>query len=165
MSYSTDSPIPPSTSAIPGHPLGSSTHIMAALDLRADRLPAVLADMAVTPIATRMEECNQAWAVADIELRRRMQSMSIISFQSNNEGCHQLTDYVRGQYSDAVLDSLESQNESEIEGISAKVKMLKDVCAHYPLIMRFLFSKLYPHADIDCRSPLQSAMRLGRVLL
>jgi hypothetical protein len=34
----------------------------------------------------------------------------------------------RGQYSDAVLSSLESQNDSEIEGISAKVKMLKDVC-------------------------------------
>lgn len=39
-----------------------------------------------------------------------------------------LTSYRRGQYSDAVLSSLESQNESEIEGISAKVKMLKDVC-------------------------------------
>ena len=34
----------------------------------------------------------------------------------------------RGQYSDAVLSSLESQNESEVEGISAKVKMLKNVC-------------------------------------
>lgn len=34
----------------------------------------------------------------------------------------------RGQYSDAVLDSLESQNDSEVEGISAKVKMLKNVC-------------------------------------
>ncbi|KLJ09681.1 blocked early in transport 1 [Blastomyces silverae] len=33
----------------------------------------------------------------------------------------------RGQYSDAVLDSLESQNETELEGMSAKVKMLKDI--------------------------------------
>lgn len=33
----------------------------------------------------------------------------------------------RGQYSDAVLSSLESQNDSEVEGISAKVKMLKNV--------------------------------------
>lgn len=33
----------------------------------------------------------------------------------------------KGQYSDAVLSSLESQNDAEIEGISAKVKMLKDI--------------------------------------
>lgn len=33
----------------------------------------------------------------------------------------------RGQYSDAVLSELENQNESQIEGMSAKVKMLKDV--------------------------------------
>ncbi|EGD96264.1 transport protein [Trichophyton mentagrophytes] len=33
----------------------------------------------------------------------------------------------KGQYSDAVLSSLESQNDSEIAGITAKVKMLKDI--------------------------------------
>ena len=33
----------------------------------------------------------------------------------------------RGQYSDAVLNELESQNEDQLEGMSAKVKMLKDV--------------------------------------
>ncbi|KAI9792295.1 MAG: protein transport protein bet1 [Peltula sp. TS41687] len=32
----------------------------------------------------------------------------------------------RGQYSDAVLSSLESQNDAQIEGLSGKVKMLKD---------------------------------------
>ncbi|KAJ5427746.1 hypothetical protein N7491_008188, partial [Penicillium cf. griseofulvum] len=33
----------------------------------------------------------------------------------------------KGHYSDSVLSSLESQNDAEVEGISAKVKMLKDV--------------------------------------
>jgi hypothetical protein len=33
----------------------------------------------------------------------------------------------RGQYSDAVLNELESQNDTQLEGMSAKVKMLKDV--------------------------------------
>ncbi|OOF96186.1 hypothetical protein ASPCADRAFT_5524 [Aspergillus carbonarius ITEM 5010] len=33
----------------------------------------------------------------------------------------------RGHYSDAVLSHLESQNDTEVEGISAKVKMLKDL--------------------------------------
>ncbi|KAJ5888838.1 hypothetical protein N7495_008879 [Penicillium taxi] len=33
----------------------------------------------------------------------------------------------RGHYSDAVLSSLESQNDTEVEGITAKVKMLKDI--------------------------------------
>lgn len=33
----------------------------------------------------------------------------------------------RGQYSDAVLSELENQNDAQIEGMSAKVKMLKDV--------------------------------------
>ncbi|KAI9775080.1 MAG: protein transport protein bet1 [Geoglossum umbratile] len=33
----------------------------------------------------------------------------------------------RGQYSDAVLSELESQNDTQLEGMSAKVKMLKDI--------------------------------------
>lgn len=33
----------------------------------------------------------------------------------------------RGQYSDAVLSELENQNDAQLEGMSAKVKMLKDV--------------------------------------
>jgi hypothetical protein len=33
----------------------------------------------------------------------------------------------KGQYSDAMLAQLESQNDAQIEGLSAKVKMLKDV--------------------------------------
>lgn len=38
----------------------------------------------------------------------------------------------RGQYSDAVLSELESQNDEQLEGMSAKVKMLKDVsCTCY----------------------------------
>jgi len=38
----------------------------------------------------------------------------------------------RGQYSDAVLSELENQNDQNIEGISAKVKMLKDVRSPFP---------------------------------
>ena len=38
----------------------------------------------------------------------------------------------RGQYSDAVLSELENQNDAEVEGISAKVKMLKDVSPPFP---------------------------------
>lgn len=33
----------------------------------------------------------------------------------------------RGQYSDAVLNELESQNDAQVEGILGKVKILKDV--------------------------------------
>ncbi|KAL4941014.1 hypothetical protein BDV06DRAFT_195472 [Aspergillus oleicola] len=33
----------------------------------------------------------------------------------------------KGHYSDAVLSHLESQNDEEVEGITAKVKMLKDI--------------------------------------
>lgn len=44
----------------------------------------------------------------------------------------------RGQYSDAVLSELENQNDSQIEGMSARVKMLKDVSLSlfiYPLYL------------------------------
>ena len=34
----------------------------------------------------------------------------------------------RGQYSDAVLNELESQNDAQVEGIMGKVRLLKDVC-------------------------------------
>jgi len=41
----------------------------------------------------------------------------------------------RGQYSDAVLNELESQNDQQVEGILGKVKVLKDVCSsQFPLI-------------------------------
>lgn len=33
----------------------------------------------------------------------------------------------RGQYSDAVLSELENQNDEHLEGMSAKVKMLKNI--------------------------------------
>lgn len=33
----------------------------------------------------------------------------------------------RGQYSDAVLNELESQNDAQVEGVLGKVKMLKSV--------------------------------------
>ncbi|EGY15623.1 v-SNARE [Verticillium dahliae VdLs.17] len=39
-----------------------------------------------------------------------------------------LTWQQRGQYSDAVLNELESQNDAQVEGILGKVKILKDVC-------------------------------------
>lgn len=39
---------------------------------------------------------------------------------------------IRGQYSDAVLSELESQNDEELEGMGAKVKMLKDVSDALP---------------------------------
>ncbi|KAJ3943918.1 protein transport protein bet1, partial [Colletotrichum tropicale] len=35
--------------------------------------------------------------------------------------------FIRGQYSDAVLNELESQNDEQVEGIMGKVKMLKSV--------------------------------------
>jgi len=39
-----------------------------------------------------------------------------------------LTGWYRGQYSDAVLNELESQNDGQVEGIMGKVRQLKDVC-------------------------------------
>ena len=39
----------------------------------------------------------------------------------------------KGQFSDAVLNELESQNESQVEGIMGKVKVLKEVCSYVPL--------------------------------
>ncbi len=37
----------------------------------------------------------------------------------------------KGQYSDAVLNELESQNDQHIEGILGKVRILKDVRGHF----------------------------------
>ena len=38
-----------------------------------------------------------------------------------------ITQKCRGQYSDAVLSALEDQNDSALEGMSAKVRQLKDI--------------------------------------
>ncbi|KAJ9665408.1 protein transport protein bet1 [Coniosporium apollinis] len=46
----------------------------------------------------------------------------------NNGGTYRAaTPNSRGQYSDAVLSELENQNEEQLEGMSAKVKMLKNL--------------------------------------
>ncbi|KAI1760888.1 hypothetical protein GGR53DRAFT_525681 [Hypoxylon sp. FL1150] len=42
----------------------------------------------------------------------------------------------RGQYSDAVLNELESQNDQQVEGILGKVKILKDVSFILLLLLR-----------------------------
>ena len=42
-------------------------------------------------------------------------------------GYRAATPNAKGQYADSVMDSLESQNDEAIEGLSAKVKMIKDV--------------------------------------
>ncbi|KAL9120002.1 MAG: hypothetical protein Q9187_003443 [Circinaria calcarea] len=44
-----------------------------------------------------------------------------------NGGFRPATPNRKGQYSDAVLSELENQNENEVEGMSAKVKQLKDL--------------------------------------
>lgn len=44
-----------------------------------------------------------------------------------NGGYRSATPNRRGQYSDAVLNELESQNDQQIEGILGKVRILKDV--------------------------------------
>ncbi len=43
----------------------------------------------------------------------------------------------RGQYSDAVLNELESQNDGQVEGIMGKVRQLKDVCGAFMIIWSF----------------------------
>jgi hypothetical protein len=45
----------------------------------------------------------------------------------------------RGQYSDAVLDELESQNDAQVEGMTAKVRMLKDVSSPSPPLNTYTF--------------------------
>lgn len=42
----------------------------------------------------------------------------------------------KGQYSDAVLNELESQNDREVDGILGKVRILKDVSVSF---FSFLF--------------------------
>jgi hypothetical protein len=46
---------------------------------------------------------------------------------STTGGYRAATPNSRGQYSGAVLDELESQNDAQVEGIMGKVKMLKEV--------------------------------------
>lgn len=48
-----------------------------------------------------------------------------------NAGYRTATPNSRGQYSDAVLSELESQNDDEIGVLTGKVRMLKDVCLQF----------------------------------
>ncbi|KAK0740546.1 hypothetical protein B0T18DRAFT_211306 [Schizothecium vesticola] len=48
-------------------------------------------------------------------------------YGANNTGFRPATPNARGQYSDAVLNELESQNDAQVDGILGKVKILKDM--------------------------------------
>lgn len=50
------------------------------------------------------------------------------SSRPNSPGFRTATPNARGQYSDSVMSGLESQNENELEGLTARVRLLKDVC-------------------------------------
>ena len=65
----------------------------------------------------------------------------------------------RGQYSDAVLSELENQNEQHLEGISAKVRMLKDVRFFRPPFPLLLTSSPPSHSSPSPVSPAQSLTR------
>jgi blocked-early-in-transport protein 1 len=52
---------------------------------------------------------------------------SHLGVDSSSRGFRPATPNSRGQYSGAVLDELESQNDAQVEGILGKVKVLKDV--------------------------------------
>ena len=59
--------------------------------------------------------------------RERARQENIMGFMGYLSEADDLRKCYRGQYSDAVLSELENQNDKELEGISGKVKMLKDV--------------------------------------
>lgn len=50
-----------------------------------------------------------------------------VDSSSGRGGFRPATPNRRGQYSDAVLNELESQNDAQIDGIMGKVRVLKDV--------------------------------------
>ncbi|KAK9380204.1 uncharacterized protein V2V93DRAFT_359724 [Kockiozyma suomiensis] len=49
------------------------------------------------------------------------------SSRPNSPGFRTATPNARGQYSDSVMSGLESQNENELEGLTARVRLLKDI--------------------------------------
>lgn len=65
----------------------------------------------------------------------------------------------RGQYSASVLEELESQNDAQVEGLSAKVKMLKDVCCGplYDLQVLTGVIRLQRLSAKKCARPLHSS--------
>lgn len=58
---------------------------------------------------------------------------------TSNGGFRPATPNRKGQYSDAVLNELESQNDAQVEGIMGKVRVLKDVRS-FPVFGLSLFS-------------------------
>ena len=55
--------------------------------------------------------------------------MCIRDSDGSSGGYRSATPNTRGQYSDAVLSELESQNEDQLAGMMGRVRMLKDVSA------------------------------------
>lgn len=60
------------------------------------------------------------------EKSKRFKGAETLAFLTLANHCNG-TEKIRGQYSDAVLSALEDQNDSALEGMSAKVRMLKDI--------------------------------------
>lgn len=64
----------------------------------------------------------------------------------------------RGQYSDAVLNELESQNDQQVEGIMGKVKLLKDVSLAQ---LYLVFPLATPRARLTPSSLRQMTIAIG----
>lgn len=121
-----------------------STHTVATLARPADH-QLRLVDMDTEAIPAQ----QAAIPTAAAQMRRlgaplRIRSMSKYSSPNTHQPTN-LTSTCRGHYSDAVLSSLESQNDSEVEGITAKVKMLKDV-SHSPAVDCNMKAKVFQSA-------------------
>jgi hypothetical protein len=68
----------------------------------------------------------------------------------DNEGGVEMLTYNRGQYSDAVLNELESQNDQQVEGILGKVRLLKDVSLDFLSLLPLRLSCEEHWADLWC---------------
>jgi blocked early in transport 1 len=56
-------------------------------------------------------------------------TVEAVGRRSGDGGFRPATPNRKGQYSDAVMDELESQNDEQVSEMSKRIKMLKEVCA------------------------------------
>jgi hypothetical protein len=83
--------------------------------------------MGTEAIPAQLETTMEMAVLADLHIEAQLLTRSKQNGRCQTGGLCLDSNICRGHYSDAVLSSLESQNDAEVEGITAKVRMLKDV--------------------------------------
>jgi hypothetical protein len=93
-----------------------------------------------------------------------LRDRSALTSSSNPNGNYS-SPYLGQSYSNRTADELEAQNDEEIDGLSAKVKMLKDVRLLIMYLVEEPFNSLFPQISLGIGNEIRESTTLAEAMV